>query len=160
MRGTFVGIYWAVRDESFEDRLRRLEGHFGALAATSDALARWYAKAWRKPREPKEIFVREPEVLRALLAKGVNRTDIDKTVITELGWSVHLWNADRCGLSASTSIGCGKTSPFVRNVALVDCTEDGEGVLDDASAVELLKRWVEVWEPDTSPRGMPTLASV
>jgi hypothetical protein len=148
MPSTLVAVYWKARPDTLEACSANLQRHFDALATTSDALSHWYLKANRKPKEPKEVDVGSFEILSALLSKGVNRRDIDKSVITELGWSASLWNGDRGEFSASTSVHCNCTTPRVSNSALLNLKSDDAQPLDDESGVRLLKRFIDIWRPD------------
>ncbi len=149
MSSILVAVYWKARNDSLEDCANMLREHFAALAETSEALERWHETAWRRPRHPKEVPVGTLESLAALFANGVHRRDDDKSVIVDLGWSMGLWNGDRDGLSASTSVHCGCTAHSVGNNALLYVSSDEGEALSKEAAVQLLKRLIWIWRPDT-----------
>jgi hypothetical protein len=146
---TLVGVYWRRRADAFDECAARLARHFEALATASEGLARWYEQARRKPKVPREVPVRDRVALADLLSKGVNRTDIGRNPIPDLGWLVMLWNGDRGRLSASTSVHCGCTTLHVGNAALLKVSSEDREALSRAPAVELLKALVEIWQPDS-----------
>lgn len=78
-----------------------------------------------------------------------NYTDIPRTVIAELGWSLSLWNGGLGGASATTSLHCGCTVKQVRNNALVKVTRDNVCGIENAAAVELLKQLIDLWDADS-----------
>ncbi|WP_414633033.1 Imm52 family immunity protein [Brevundimonas sp. UBA7664] len=148
MTTILVGVYWGVRAELLERAAARLHDHFGALSSTSEHLTHWYLRASRKPKIPTPVDTASADALATLLAQGVNRRDTDKTVIAELGWGIGLWNGSSGPIEASTSILCNCTSPRVTNSALVEVSADGIEPLSVQRAEELLKRLVDIWEPD------------
>lgn len=149
MPKTLIGVYWSARaDTIFECRSRAVE-HLRLVCALGQGLDRWFLKASRKPKTPTEIDVSSEEAVGALLIKGVNRRDVDRSVIEELGWSMSLWNGDLNGVSASTNLQCGCTSDLVENRAIVEISVDeGDGVVA-ASANELLVSLANLWSADS-----------
>lgn len=147
MPSTLVGVYWRARAAQQSGCSAKALAHFELLAKAGAGLDNWFQKASRKPKEPVPANVTSLDGLGALWR--ANRTEIGGSVITELGWSLSLWNGDRCGASATTNLHCGCTSERVSNSAVVKVTrEDGTG-LEDAEAVELLKALIELWDADT-----------
>lgn len=146
MASTLVGVYWSARSDDLSGCTKKALDHFRLLAQFR-GLDRWFRKAARKPKAPSEVDVTSAEMLTGLWK--VNRRDTDRTVITELGWSLSLWNGDLNGLSASTGLHCSSTSKWVGNSALVEVDRDSAIGIEDAAAIELLKKLVELWDADT-----------
>ena len=146
MSRTFVGVYWGARRSDLVSCAALAARHFQALSAASSLLGHWYLRANRKPKEPTEVDVRSNVVLEGLLAKGVNRTDIDRKPIPELGWRVGFWNGDAGGWSAATDVHCGlfTPNPNLSNSATLSISGDVPNEL----ATTLLRTLVEIWNPD------------
>jgi len=146
-----IGVYWGPRRESISECASRLGQHFEALKVSSDGLSQWYRQGRRKPEATNPFDVSSSEVLAQLLERGVNRRDDNRQGIPELGFRVSLWNGDRSGCSASTQVGCGMCSPVkgLSNVALLDVSLSPGAALKPKEMVMLLKRMIEIWDPDT-----------
>jgi hypothetical protein len=143
---TVVGVYWSARADDLPGCTKKALDHF-RLLAQFPGLDRWFRKAARKPKAPTEVDVTSAKMVTDLWR--VNRTDTDRTVITELGWSLSLWNGDLNGSSASVGLHCGSTSKWVGNSAVVKASRDSAVGIEDAAAIELLKTLVELWDADT-----------
>lgn len=144
--GTFVGVYWSARPAELPECTVKAVEHFRALSKGDEGLARWFRTSWRKPKNPSEVDVESAEAIASLW--DVNRRDIDKSAITELGWTIRLWNGDLNGLSASTSLHCGSTFAPVSNSAFLSIGGESTRAIGDSLAIELLRKLVELWEPD------------
>lgn len=149
MSKILIGVYWTARADDLQSCTDRAAAHFRLLHQLGPGFDRWFKKAMRKPKAPSEANVLTPEVVGDLLAKGVNRRDTDKSVITELGWSLALWNGELNQVDAQTSLHCGCISDRVGNSAIVDAHREGRPGLDHKTAVELLKSLVELWDPES-----------
>lgn len=149
MAETFIGVYWAARADDLRLCSSNAVEYFRLLAYADRSLERWFLQAWRKPKVATEVDVTSLETVAGLLGKGVNRRDVDRRVITELGWSLSLWNGDREGVSASTRLHCGCTSKPVGNRVTMTITRDGGCGLTSAAAGELLAAMENVWCADS-----------
>ena len=144
---TTIGVYWGARPADLASCAARATRHFQSLSETSPYLDRWYLLASRKPKKLTEVDVHSNVILVDQLAMGVNRTDIDRKPIPELGWRIRYWNGDAGGWSASTDVHCGMLS---RNPNLSNCANVSiSGDVPDTLATELLRLLVGVWNPDT-----------
>jgi hypothetical protein len=150
MPRTLVAVYWGARRETLDACAQRTLRHFEALAGVSEHLGRWHKLGRRKPSTDRPVDVTSGEVVTDLLAAGVNRTDIGREVIPELGWSMSLWNGDAGGWSASVRIHCGLYSRVrgLSNAAYVSVNDDAGSAFSTADAEALLARWVQIWTPD------------
>ena len=146
MRGTFVGVYWSVRADEISHCTTKAMEHFRLLADTDEGLKRWFHLGRRKPKASDEVDVTSAEAVGRLWR--VNRRDSDRSVITELGWTLSLWNGEINGLSAGASLHCGSTFKRVSNSAYLDISGESIRSIDDDTAIELLKELVELWDAD------------
>jgi hypothetical protein len=144
----FVGVYWAARREGVVQCARRLEHHLSALAGVSENLKRWVSGNKHAP--DLGIDAISSDVLVRLLENGVNRKEIGQAIIPELGFSVGLWNRDRDGWSAGTSVTCGLYSrnKNLSNFANLRVEAESSEIPSPVAMVNLLERLIEVWEPD------------
>lgn len=104
----FVGAYWSARKESREAVATRLVHFLSALAIESDSLSTWFLKGRTKAsaRTPLEL---DMDAVASVLK--VNRRDVDGDVMSELGFSLGIWN----GGTASVAATVGAYSPYIRN---------------------------------------------
>ena len=149
-RFTLAG-YWGSRKETAERCEERLLGFLRRIGDVSPLLQRWYRKGSK--RNPKEFVLQNgsDEVLRSLL-RGVNRRDVDRVPIPELGYSFSAWNgAQDDNESASLSVHCGGDSHDVPNSCVLSLPYGGERA-GQILSVETLRQLVEVlidqWDPD------------
>ncbi len=105
----FVGGYWSQRKESNEVVSGRAAGFLAALALQGPEFSTWYSKGWsRKEALRSPLAVDAASISRALT---VNRRETDRQPISELGFSLSIWN----GSSASFSGTLGGWSQRVGN---------------------------------------------
>lgn len=145
MATTTIAVHWALRRMDVAACSRLAHRHFALLGRASPNLADWYEKGARKRLSPK-VDVGSVDALERRLAKGLNRRDIDGAPISELGWSLGLWNGDTGGWSSSTAIHCGLFSrnPNLSNAASVSV----DGDLEASAAIALFRGLIEIWSPD------------
>ena len=149
MPKTLIGVYWSPRADDISVCTRRSVEHFRLICELGEGLEGWFSKAYRKPKPLSEIEVSSKIEIESLLASGVNRRDIDRSVIVELGWSLSAWNGDLKGVSASTNLLCGSTSDRVENCAIVEISRDDGDGLDPLTATDLLNSLAELWCADS-----------
>lgn len=146
-----IGVYWSARAETLEQCVSRAQRHFAMLSGASPNFGKWFRKARSKSKAGTPVDVMSSDVLRQDLLSGRNRQDVgSRTVIAELGFGVSLWNGEAGGWAASTSITCGMYSAVrtISNVALLSVDFENSPPIRPEEMVELLKRLVEIWEPD------------
>lgn len=146
----FAGVYWGARQEALSKCAERLERHFAVLASISPTLSHWQRGEKRKTQAETQVDVRSPEGSAELLAHGVNRKDIGREAISELGFGVALWNGSGESWSAGTSVTCGLYSKNsnLSNVAnlTVECKD--EMAPHPSAMINLLKQLITVWDSD------------
>lgn len=135
----FVGVYWSERRESREAVAVRV-ARFLALVAQCEAIfARWFLKARTKSAGGIPVIPDANEVATKL---KVNRRDVGGDVISELGFSLGLWN----GRTASLSATVGACSPHVRNSVVLAFDERAQ--IDKQVLRKVLCAAIEAFEPD------------
>ena len=146
MRGTFIGVYWSARADEISHCTAKAMTHFQLLSDADEGLKRWFRLGRRRPKISDEVDVTSGEAVRRRWS--ANRKDIDRSIIPELGWTLSLWNGEMNGLSAGTGLYCGATSKYVSNCATLSISGESIRSIDDNSAIELLKEFVELWDAD------------
>jgi len=147
VRGTVVGVYWPARAAEISRCTATAMAHFRLLSDADEGLRRWFRLGRRRPKSRDEADITSAEAIERLWS--VNRRDIDRSAIPELGWSLSLWNGEINGLSAGTSLHCGATSKYVSNSATLSISGESLRCIDDNVAIELLKELVELWDAET-----------
>lgn len=143
---TFVGVYWRARQADLPSCAELALRHFQALSDASPHLAHWFLRANRKPVRPIEVDVRSHAALEQMLAKGVNRRDLDRQPIPELGWSIGYWSAGAGGWSATSDVHCGMFSKVrgLSNRATLSIVGD----VPDDLATGILRAMIGIWNAD------------
>lgn len=77
---------------------------------------------------------------------GVNRADIGRKVIVELGFDFFAWNGWKADLPASLSVLCGAFSPVVSNSAVVSFDPEASPTLDLLQGI--LRAAVTAFDPE------------
>ena len=147
----YAGAYWGPRRETALECARRAELFFHLLARCDSSFTQWYRAGRGFPRELPGHSVR-PEVkeLERLLLQSRNRTDVNKTVIEELGFSQRVWNAKK--ERTEVSFYCGIDSPWGGpNSCLLEPTREQplrERLLSASVQTGVLTSMITAWDPD------------
>ena len=143
--------YWGPRKEGVVQCTRRFLRYMEAIAELGPPLARWHEKAYTR----KEALMRRLDIdrasLRRLLDEGRNRSEMDGSVIRDLGFYVDIWNGAREDRAVSLSALCGKYSEYAgpNHVFLRYFSRYWlDRWLDAEVAVALVRAAVDAWEPD------------
>ncbi|RUW91230.1 hypothetical protein EOA30_34445, partial [Mesorhizobium sp. M8A.F.Ca.ET.059.01.1.1] len=98
-----ICVYWGASQRPLEELVPQVAAYFHVLGKAADGFSRWAPKG----RSIKQAMLSEPvdtsspEVLRGLLLKGQNKTDIaPRQPIPELGYTLSLWNQRHGNLEA------------------------------------------------------------
>jgi hypothetical protein len=160
----YLGAYWEPRRESAGECGKRLADCLARLVACNDLLQRWHEKAYREADAGRSTVDADPEGLRDLLLRGVNRRDADGTPIEELGFSAALWNGVReAPIGLSITCGACTSARGVMNAFVLDLPLRQPGPaaqlyeLDTGLAV--MRSVVEAWEPDWASLTCDNLAA-
>lgn len=141
VKSLFLGVYWASRKESRTDCAARLARFLSAGTGVDPTLERWFLKANRK----KDAIIAADittEGVDALLK--TNKKDTTGEPITELGFSLGIWNGESASLSATV----GAFSPYVGNSVVL--SYNGDSPASAAVWRTLIERAVEAFDPDTA----------
>lgn len=147
-----VGAYWESRREDVEECARRADLFFHLLAQCESSLGQWY-RAGRVARGSPGHLVRtnDREELKESLLRGRNRTDLDKSVIEDLGFSMHVWNQRPDARATILTIRCGAYTDRGSNLCLLKPPREGEAaerMLSAPMLARILECMVTAWDPD------------
>ncbi|WNG40403.1 hypothetical protein F0U61_47015 [Archangium violaceum] len=147
----YAGAYWGPRKETALECARRAELFFHMLARCDPSFTQWYRAGRGFPRELPGWPVR-PDVkeLEKLLLHGRHRTDVDKEVIEDLGFSQMMWNAKK--EATDIHLSCGGYSQWGGpNSCLLNPTKESpirERILRTPVLAEVLTSMATAWDPD------------
>lgn len=146
----YLGAYWSDRAEDASSCAERLARCLSAMVSVSAYLSGWRPKG-RSQSEALASPAVAPTDLIGLLEAGLNRRDVDGSVIPELGMRWSAWNGNTA-LPASFSVTCGAcaTQSGVLNSFVLKLPEATRPGAEDiyGAADELLAGVVEAWEPE------------
>jgi hypothetical protein len=141
MNDMFVGTYWSARQESREQAARRVAGFLRAISSTADGVLSEWFHTERTHRAASQVRIDStPEGVEPYLR--VNRRDLDREVMPELGFSFDVWN----GRDVSFRVTVGAYSPHVGNAAVLSF--QGPIQLGDADWRKLLDAAIEAFDPE------------
>lgn len=123
---TLVAHYWEARACALPEATAVLLSAFQALQEAG--LSRFFHKG-RSRKAANTPFIPGEEAISRALAKGVNRRDIDRSPIPELGHSFGLWSGDKEPEAFALSLRIGSTSPHARNLFLLELPTIGPHAL-------------------------------
>lgn len=109
-----------------------------------------YLTNWRPAGKAKPILETSDQgTARELLLNGQNRRDIGGGVISELGYSMMIWNGDR-GFTAQSCIQCGLFSKIgeLKNVCSLILSHSLARELGESNLLGCLTHMVTSWNPD------------
>ena len=141
-----LALYWPARKDPFEACVERATQTLGNLGRVG------FARFRRLGRRNADALVFEPtrDNVAELLRRGVNRNDVDRQPIPDLGWRLSLWSGGSDGESFSFGLHCGCYSKWVGNNVLVEFPYSGPLVLanqlEDARAV--YTALLGLWKPE------------
>lgn len=118
-----LGIYWGPRAQSLQECAELCLNTISLLRSagypTFFQLGRTRREGLKHPIEESQ------QALELLLAKGINRTDVGRHPIPELGFRLGAWSGGSDAESYSLSITCGCYSSRVSNVVLLALPSTG-----------------------------------
>jgi hypothetical protein len=147
----YIGAYWGPRKETARECARRAELFFHMLARCEPTFAQWYRGGRGAPRGLPGYPVRpEVEEWEQLFLHGRNRTDVDKEVIEDLGFRVHVVNTKKD--ATCIQLHCGEYSPWGSgNTCLINPPGEGpvsERIWSAPVLAEVLTSVATAWDPD------------
>lgn len=152
METYYAGAYWGVRQEDADECARRTEFFFQLLRQCDASLGQWY-RAGRVARGAPGHLVQTSDrvALKELLLQHRSRTDLDKRIIEDLGFSLRVWNQQPDDRASKVSIRCGAYTETVSNVCLLNPPSEGEAaerMLTASALSQVLTCMAIAWEPD------------
>lgn len=143
-----LALYWSARQEEFEACADKATLTFGKLPLIGFTQFRRLGRSRREAE--KLVFEPSPERVAALLRRGVNRNDVDRQPIPDLGWSLRLWSGGADGESFAVSLACGSYSQWVTNSLVVKFPHAGLRVLSKQvdKARTLYVALIRLWQPE------------
>jgi hypothetical protein len=107
----------------------------------------WYEPAKsRKSSLEKKVSFTDLEQVRDLLSRGVNRTDVGRQVIDDLGYQIAFWNGEtEERADSSLIIRCGVFSEYVSNSIVLHLPEIETWI---PNANILLESAAKIWCPE------------
>ena len=147
----YMGAYWGPRQETASECARRAELFFHMLARCDSSLTQWYRAGKGFPKELPGYPLRpQVEELEEFLQKGRIRTDVDREVIEDLGFSQMVWNSKKD--ATDIRLVCGGYSPWGSpNICLLNPPRQGtvrERLLRVPVLTEVLTSMATAWDPD------------
>lgn len=144
-----LGAYWAARKESVGECADRLLRFFRDLGKCDESLSHWYERARsRKKALERPAIIDSHEYWVGKLNRGRNWTDINRTVIEDLGFMVGLWNGQDDRSSIGMLISCGSFSPYVGNSLTLHLPIKTGALKTSARMRKVLAAVATAWEPD------------
>lgn len=147
----YLGAYWGPRPESAQVCAQRLVTCLKGLGATSDVLRSWFLKGNTQREALQRPVTIETGSLADVLLAGLNRRDVNNSVITELGYSAGLWNGNT-KTSAGFRVRCGASTTVARmmsNTFVLDLPPFGQADAPDPVPLKsFIHAVIDAWEPD------------
>ncbi len=144
-----LGAYWDARADSLEKSVDDAKTFFAGIAEIDPLLSHWYERGRsRKDALKRKVDTSDTQELQDLLLKGLNRRDVGREVIDELGFKLSLWNgASEEEAEASVSVHCAAFSEHIGNSVIVDLPYHPDGPKWVGNASSLLALVAQVWRP-------------
>lgn len=149
MDSFYLGAYWGSRRETALQCGERLAACIARLSEIDGALGSWFRRGASKVAAKTPVGS-DAASLEQLLAKGVNRRDVDGEVLEELGFSVGLWNRATPAVGLSGTMGAHPSFQGVLNSVVFDFPPpeaDALRLYKPIVAEAIFDAVVETWEP-------------
>jgi hypothetical protein len=143
--------YWSARQEALQTCAERLARFVELLAEREPLFKHWY-KLGRSRAKADQPIDQSLEGLRAVLEKGQNRRDVDRSAIPELGYRFSAWNRGGSGSDeASLAVVCGSWArhPGLKNSVVLTLPRRVD-YTDVARVLPLFRDTVSCWGPDSA----------
>lgn len=144
--------YWSARQEDSFSCARRLKRFLSEIEFLNENLKHWrkLGSSVVRAKQNPQLKYDSLEELEKIVAAGVNRRDVDKSVIEELGFHVSAWNGGSSKKAAGFSMLCGMYS---NNKNLSNCMKldlpDEFNMNDFNNQIILIQKFFDCWEPDS-----------
>jgi hypothetical protein len=148
---SYIGAYWGPRPAPVDACAARLATFMESLSEIDPLLASWYETGYSLKSARAKKVEPHPSVLRELLLAGqARRDDPARSVMSDLGFRIGLWNGNDTQIRLSTTCGAAPSVPGILNAVVVGLPE-AEGLAlslyRPTTGLAILKAIVAVWEP-------------
>lgn len=146
---------WGDRGESLDEVASRAAKCLKRLATFGDVFTHWFQLGKSRKEALEQRFEPTFESCRALLAKGRNRRDTDKSIIETLGFRMWLWNGQEGESAGGVRFNCGAYPAVAAmptpNECMVELPFGGsvaDRLLQEEMLLSITETVVESWDPD------------
>ncbi len=143
----YLGVYWSARAESAEHCAQHVSRLFQSLAVCDPKLTSWYNKGWTL----EEALSKRLDTQASALHQRFSRREDSEETPRDDGYSLRVWNGEPDEGSASLSIRCGESSPWIPNSCVLTPPEQGptaERLLRVPTLAQVLRAMVRAFEPE------------
>ena len=146
---TVCRLMWGPRRQDLATCTTLVVQTFGTLKALG--YNSFFEQRRLGTRALREIDI-SPTSIGALLTKGINRTDIGRKTIPELGFSLSAWSGGKELESYVFSVQCGCYSKHVQNTLLLTLPPHGPYSFGQSEGLarKAFSALVKIWHPDTA----------
>jgi hypothetical protein len=148
----YLGAYWGPRAESAADCARRLSGFLVTLGGVDPLLESWFETSGNRKAALERRVDPSVETLEELLLAGrARRDDGPRSVMTELGFSVALWNGQDVQVGLSVRCGAPTAVPGLTSNSVVIQLPEADGIAmalyQRDTDLAMLRAVVTAWRP-------------
>lgn len=157
----YVGAYWGPRSESVGGCAQQLALCLSRLGEAHPALATWFRQGMSRAEASSGGPVgTSAEALESMLKAGRNRRDTDGQVISELGFSLSLWNNNPAEASFSVTCCIAPAVDFMKNCFVLSLPKP-VGVAAELYDPEIVRSVfcsvVDIWDPQWATFTNPSM---
>ena len=147
MSVALLGLYWRERRAGLEECAEAV--HKSLLCMAGHGYETFFQAGKSRRTALERPFDVSPSSVENLLASGVNRTDVAKAPIPELGWSMSLWSGDADSEAYKVMFHCGACSKRVGNNVVINLPKVGRHGLAEGGnrAIKLYGDLLKIWNP-------------
>ena len=142
-----LGLYWRDRQADLAECAESV--HKSLLCMAGHGYETFFQPGKSRRTALERPFDVSPTSVANILAKGVNRNDVGKAPIPELGWSMSLWSGDADSEAYKVMFHCGAYSKRVGNNVVINLPESGRHSLVESGsrAIGLYGDLLKIWHP-------------
>ena len=142
----FARFLWTARQEDASSCADRLSSFLSELRAIDHIFLTWHEGG--KPKKEYRLPVSRQQLVR-FFEKGVNKTDIGRHVIPELGFAVSLVPTAQFS-DIVFRVNCGGYSPWNSNCCSIELPREGdvaERIVQASKLTQIARAVVHSWQP-------------
>jgi hypothetical protein len=149
----YIGAYWGSRPEPVGSCADRAAAFLASLSTIDPLLASWFEKGTKGKPASASVQPSAEVLQRLLLAGRALRDDAARSVMSDLGFLVGLWNGEDVQVGITVRCGAAPPTEAVGNSVAIQLPEaEGAGMAlyrRDA-ALGLMRAVVSSWEPSSA----------